>query len=54
MASALLEFETIDADQIDDIMGGKPPRPPKDWTPASAKPAVGVPPVTPGSAPAAA
>src|SRR6187397_3104234 len=40
VASALLEFETIDADQIDDIMGGKPPRPPKDWTPASAKPAL--------------
>lgn len=33
MAKALLEWETIDADQIDDIMGGKPPRPPKDWTP---------------------
>ena len=29
MAKALLEFETIDADQIDDIMAGKPPRPPK-------------------------
>ena len=54
MASALLEFETIDSDQIDDIMNGKPPRPPKDWTPASSKPVVGVPPVTPGSAPAAA
>jgi cell division protease FtsH len=54
MASALLEFETIDSDQIDDIMGGKPPRPPKDWTPAPAKPVPGVPPVTPGSAPAAA
>src|SRR4051794_21330092 len=54
MAAALLEYETIDSDQIDDIMGGKPPRPPKDWTPASAKPVVGVPPVTPGSAPAAA
>jgi len=54
MASALLEFETIDAEQIDDIMGGKPPRPPKDWTPAPAKPVAGVPPVTPGSAPAAA
>ena len=25
----LLEFETIDADQIGDIMSGKPPRPPK-------------------------
>ena len=38
MAKALLEWETIDADQIDDIMAGKPPRPPKDWTPAPAKP----------------
>jgi cell division protease FtsH len=32
MASALLEWETIDADQIADIMAGKPPRPPKDWS----------------------
>jgi cell division protease FtsH len=29
MATALLELETIDSDQIDDIMAGKPPRPPK-------------------------
>ncbi|HKB60395.1 MAG TPA: cell division protein FtsH, partial [Gallionellaceae bacterium] len=29
MTDALLEWETIDADQIDDIMAGKPPRPPK-------------------------
>ncbi|WP_287464061.1 ATP-dependent zinc metalloprotease FtsH [Accumulibacter sp.] len=29
MAAALLELETIDADQINDIMHGKPPRPPK-------------------------
>jgi len=29
MKSALLEWETIDADQIDDIMSGRPPRPPK-------------------------
>lgn len=29
MAKALLEWETIDAEQIDDIMSGKPPRPPK-------------------------
>ena len=34
MAKALLEWETIDAEQIDDIMAGKPPRPPKDWTPS--------------------
>ena len=29
MAKALLEMETIDADQIDDIMAGRPVRPPK-------------------------
>jgi len=29
MAQALLEFETLDADQLDDIMAGKSPRPPK-------------------------
>lgn len=33
MAKALLEWETIDTDQLDDIMAGKDPRPPKDWTP---------------------
>ncbi len=31
MAEALMKYETIDAQQIDDIMAGKPPRPPKDW-----------------------
>jgi cell division protease FtsH len=29
MTQALLEWETIDSEQIDDIMAGKPPRPPK-------------------------
>ena len=29
MAKTLLEWETIDADQIEDIMQGRPPRPPK-------------------------
>ena len=33
MAKALLEFETIDADQINDIMAGLPPRPPKPAQP---------------------
>ena len=33
MAKALLEWETIDMEQLDDIMAGKIPRPPKDWTP---------------------
>jgi cell division protease FtsH len=32
MAKALLEWETIDGEQIDDIMAGRPPRPPKDWS----------------------
>jgi cell division protease FtsH len=29
MTKALLEWETIDSDQIDDIMSGNPPREPK-------------------------
>ncbi len=35
MTKALLEWETIDAEQIDDIMSGKPPRPPKPAQSAS-------------------
>jgi len=31
MAATLLKYETIDADQIDDIMAGAEPREPKDW-----------------------
>jgi cell division protease FtsH len=31
MADALIKYETIDSDQINDIMSGKPPRPPRDW-----------------------
>ncbi|MEH3086782.1 MAG: ATP-dependent zinc metalloprotease FtsH [Xylophilus ampelinus] len=33
MAKALLDWETIDTEQLDDIMAGREPRPPKDWTP---------------------
>jgi cell division protease FtsH len=33
MAKALLEWETIDAEQLDDIMAGQPPRPPKEPQP---------------------
>jgi cell division protease FtsH len=58
MATALLEWETIDADQIDDIMAGKPPRPPKDWTPrtpsAGGGGSGGTPAVTTDTAPTAA
>ncbi len=32
MAKALLEWETIDGEQIEDIMQGRPPRAPKDWS----------------------
>ncbi|MFN5348768.1 MAG: ATP-dependent zinc metalloprotease FtsH [Polaromonas sp.] len=39
MAKALIEWETIDSEQIDDIIAGKEPRPPKDWTPRN--PSVG-------------
>jgi len=31
MSNALLKYETIDRDQIDDIMSGKSPREPKGW-----------------------
>ncbi|MEC9483408.1 MAG: ATP-dependent zinc metalloprotease FtsH [Halomonas sp.] len=31
MAEALMQYETIDADQLKDIMEGRKPRPPKDW-----------------------
>ncbi|MDR2877682.1 MAG: ATP-dependent metalloprotease, partial [Chromatiales bacterium] len=31
MSDALMKYETIDAQQIDDIMEGREPRPPRDW-----------------------
>ncbi|MEN4828898.1 MULTISPECIES: ATP-dependent zinc metalloprotease FtsH [unclassified Pseudomonas] len=31
MTEALMKYETIDADQIDDIMAGRTPREPRDW-----------------------
>ena len=46
MAKTLLEWETIDAEQINDIMAGRPPRPP---APAPAAP----PPAPPDSSPSA-
>ncbi|HEX5372835.1 MAG TPA: ATP-dependent zinc metalloprotease FtsH [Aquabacterium sp.] len=54
MAKALLEWETIDADQIEDIMQGREPRPPKDWTPPTNRPNGGnKPPMSTDGAPAA-
>jgi len=50
MTQALLEWETIDAEQIDDIMAGKPPRPPK---PSQSAPQPSAPSDSPGAAPSA-
>ncbi|HEX5635020.1 MAG TPA: hypothetical protein VFX50_17375, partial [Gemmatimonadales bacterium] len=38
MTKALLEWETLDAEQINDIMQGRPPRPPKPVAPKPATP----------------
>jgi cell division protease FtsH len=54
MANALLEYETIDTAQIDDIMEGRPPRPPKDWNPSMSKTVPPTPPAAPGTAAATA
>jgi cell division protease FtsH len=32
MAEALIKYETIDTEQIKDIMEGREPRPPEGWT----------------------
>ena len=51
MAAALLELETIDADQINDIMEGKPPRPPKQpQVPSPNKPDHNTPDAAPSAA----
>jgi cell division protease FtsH len=47
MAKALLEWETIDAEQINDIMEGRPPRPPKPAAPPAQHPPRDVTPPTP-------
>jgi cell division protease FtsH len=51
MTQALLDFETIDADQIDDVMNNRPVRPPK---PTSRPPKASADGNTPGAAPSAA
>jgi len=48
MAKALLELETIDSDQISDIMAGNPPRPPKPTSPPTTGSST---PGTPGTKP---
>jgi cell division protease FtsH len=50
MAKALLEWETIDADQINDIMEGKAPRPPKPAQPPAPANQDKTPPTAPATA----
>jgi len=38
MADALIKYETIGSDQINDIMSGRPPRPPDGWDDQEQKP----------------
>ena len=45
MAKALLDWETIGVEQLDDIMAGRPPRPPKDMGSSTSRGAA--PPQTP-------
>jgi cell division protease FtsH len=54
MVTALLEWETIDADQITDIMEGRPPRPPLPPPPTIFGNSAGAPGPAAGSAPATA
>ncbi|WP_035384040.1 ATP-dependent zinc metalloprotease FtsH [Ferriphaselus sp. R-1] len=54
MTKALLEWETIDADQINDIMAGEPLRPPKpSQSVANPQPPKDTPPAAPAATPAA-
>ena len=59
MTKSLLEWETLNAEQLSDIMAGKQPRPPEDLTPPSASggadqdKAASKPPITPSDKPAA-
>ena len=50
MAEALLQYETIDAHQIDDIMAGREPGPPADWTKSASSGSMPPPPPPKGGA----
>jgi cell division protease FtsH len=49
MAQALIKFETVDEDQIKDILAGRPPKPPAGWDDSLTP----KPPTTPGAGTAA-
>lgn len=42
MADALIEYETLDRDQVSDIMAGRPPRPPADVSSPNVPPSSGM------------
>ncbi len=42
MAKALVKYETLDTEQIDDIMTGVKPRPPQDWVDVDDEPTSGM------------
>jgi cell division protease FtsH len=50
MSDALLQYETIDAHQIDDIMSGRTPGPPADWSKTSSTSSTPPPPPPRGDA----
>ena len=50
MSDTLLQYETIDAHQIDDIMAGRTPGPPADWSKSSSTPSTPPPPPPRGDA----
>jgi cell division protease FtsH len=54
MTAALMKWETIDRDQILDIMAGRPPREPGGGSPSPSSGPSGTPPVSTDGAPAAA
>ena len=54
MTESLMKWETIDRDQVLDIMAGRPPREPGSTPPAPSGPSGGTPPVSTDGAPAAA
>ncbi|HJS91142.1 MAG TPA: ATP-dependent metalloprotease, partial [Steroidobacteraceae bacterium] len=55
MADALIRYETIDEEQLKDIMAGRPPKPPAGWDDSLSNrpprpPTEGLPAPAPGSA----
>jgi len=50
LAEALMKYETVDEEQLKDIMAGRTPKPPKDWDDSASTPPAAKPLETPGPA----